>query len=32
VERNGTKLTIRLPAGVKLDVAALMKGFRSRRP
>ncbi len=31
VERNGTKLTIRLAAGVKLDVAALMKGFRSRR-
>ncbi len=31
VERNGTKLTIRLAAGTKLDVAALMKGFRSRR-
>lgn len=31
VERNGTKLTIRLAAGTPLDVAALMKGFRSRR-
>ena len=31
VERNGTKLTISLAAGTPLDVAALMKGFRSRR-
>ncbi len=31
VERNGTKLTISLAAGTPLDIAALMKGFRSRR-
>lgn len=31
VERNGSKLTIRLAAGTELDVAALMKGFRGRR-
>ncbi|RLB55675.1 MAG: hypothetical protein DRI90_19275 [Deltaproteobacteria bacterium] len=31
VERNGAKLTISLAAGTPLDVAALMRGFRSRR-
>jgi hypothetical protein len=31
VDCSGTKLTIRLPAGASVDVAAVMRAFRSRR-